>query len=301
MENNKAREIDLKLIVPDENQPRKLFEPTKMKNLEDSVKKYGVMTPITVEKVGDKYLIIDGERRFRVATKLGLKKIQATVIAPQSAIDRLVQQFHIQEQREEWTPVEKALTVYRLSSELGVSLSQICQLLSLDARTGSRYVAFSNIIDKEKYHKSEIGITWAEPITHLKNFAKKLVVGVLEEDFTRSDEKELESALIVRIKGGEFARASQLTKLKDIFSHNPKLIKSFGDSKQTVDSMFVTSKAKSSYYLRNLVNNCMYAKNHAVAYLDKMDSKPSKDQFSAIKNTIESLKKVVNAVGDVME
>lgn len=298
---NQTYELDLKLIAPDANQPRKLFEPTKMRNLEDSIRKYGVMTPITVEKIGDKYLIVDGERRYRSATKLGLKKIQATVIAPQNATDRLVQQFHIQEQREEWTAVEKAITVYRLSSELGVSLKQICELLSLDARTASRYIGFANIIDKEKYHKSEIGISWAENINRLKVWAKNIVINRLEEDFTRTDEKKLEGALISRIKDNEFDKPSQLAKLKDIFTKNPKLIKDFNETKQTVESLFVTSKAKSSYNLRNLVNNCAYMRSHALAYLAKMDVKPTKEQFEVIKQSSDTLKKFIGSVEDMIE
>ncbi len=294
-----TRELDLKLVVPDENQPRKLFEPTKLKNLKESVKKYGVMTPITVEEISGKYLIVDGERRYRVAKELGLATIPGVVIAPQNAVDRLVQQFHIQEQREDWTPVEKAITVHRLASELGISLKQICELLALDERTGQRYIAFSNIIDKEKYHQSEIGIQWAEYIIGVKTFAKKLAERD-EESWTKTDEKRLENNLITRIKEGEFARPAQMSKIKDIFSKNPKLVKELTGKKETIDEMFVQTKAKAAFTLRNLANACGYVKSHGAIYLAKFDIKPTQEQMRLMKKAHSTLEDIIKKVGDDM-
>jgi len=296
-----TREIDLKKIVPDVNQPRKLFEPIKLKNLKDSIKKYGVMTPLTVEEVDGKYLLIDGERRYRAAKDLGIEKLPVVIIEPQNETERLVQQFHIQEQREEWTGVEKAVTVQRLSSELNVTVPQICELLSLDSLTAQRYVSFSKIIAKDKYHQSEIGINWVGAIIGVKNAAKKLTTDVLEKEFTKTDERKLEVTLIERIKEGQFERPTKLSRVKDIFTKSPKLIEDFANNKDSVDMLFTKSKARSAAYLRQMQTSSNYLVTVARGFLSKPDTKATPLQLKVFKTTIEVMNNVIKEIGDLSE
>lgn len=297
----KTRELQLSLVVPDENQPRKLFEPSKLKNLKDSVKKFGIMTPITVEEIGDKFLLVDGERRYRVAKELGLKTIPATIIRPQNETDRLVQQFHIQEQHEGWTASEKAITVYRLAKELGITIETICEMLAISNTQARRYISFANIVDKENYHKNDIGIEWASYINSLRETAKKLTINKLEEDFSKKDERQLERSVIDRIKSGDLPRVSHMSKLKDIFTKNPRLIKKFLETDTSVSSLFIEAKAKGAYLLRNLMNNVGYAASNAGSFMTIKDVKPTKQQLDVIKNAIKKLQEVTNYFEDIVE
>src|SRR5512138_815003 len=72
-------EIELDKIVPNEFQPRKVFNDEKLKELAASIKVQGVIQPIIVHRVGATYGLIAGERRWRAARLAGLKIIPAIV------------------------------------------------------------------------------------------------------------------------------------------------------------------------------------------------------------------------------
>ena len=77
--NEKLRELLIDEIVPNKNQPRKSFNDTKLQELIDSIKEKGVIQPIVVQKSGEGYEIIVGERRWRASKKAGLNKIPAVI------------------------------------------------------------------------------------------------------------------------------------------------------------------------------------------------------------------------------
>lgn len=66
-------------IVPNPNQPRKDFNEEALKKIADSLRKYGMIHPVVVQRKGRKYEIVAGERRWRGAKRAGLKAIPATV------------------------------------------------------------------------------------------------------------------------------------------------------------------------------------------------------------------------------
>lgn len=97
----------LKNISPDEisenpDNPRLFFRPEEMGTLMTSISKFGVKVPISVYPSGDRYTLIDGERRWRCATKLNLKSIPAIVQAAPSPLHNLVLMFNIHALREQW-------------------------------------------------------------------------------------------------------------------------------------------------------------------------------------------------------
>ncbi len=178
--------VPLSDVIPDENQPRKLFEPSRLKSLKDSVSKHGIISPLIVEKVGDKYLLEDGERRYRVAVELGLEEIPVIVEVTKSGVERIIRQYHVQEQHEGWTAIEKAGVVEKLSRELKLSVKQVCDLLAVSSSTVERYIAFASLIEKKYFQKNEIGIEWAYYLKRLKSFVKNIYEGTLEKEFDRN-------------------------------------------------------------------------------------------------------------------
>jgi ParB family chromosome partitioning protein len=75
----KIEEIDLSLIFPNENQPRKVFDHDKLEELKESIMQYGVFQPIIVRKYMNKYIIVSGERRYRASLMAGKRSIPAVV------------------------------------------------------------------------------------------------------------------------------------------------------------------------------------------------------------------------------
>ena len=137
----RAVDIDIKLIDVNPNQPRKNFDPTALKELADSIKVHGVIQPIIVNKNGDRYIIVAGERRFRASKMAGLKVIPAIV---KDYSEQQIKEISLLEniQREDLNPVEVAnamrelLEIYGwtqdvLADRLGKSRPAIANTLRL--------------------------------------------------------------------------------------------------------------------------------------------------------------------------
>ena len=73
-------ELDVNIIEPNPNQPRKTFDEEKLKELSDSIVEHGLLQPVTVTKVNGKYILIAGERRLRAHKLANLDTIKANII-----------------------------------------------------------------------------------------------------------------------------------------------------------------------------------------------------------------------------
>lgn len=290
----KTVEIELGNIFPDEHQPREYFEPTLMRQLKDSIKRFGIMTPLTLEKVGDKYLIENGERRFRAAKELKLETVPAIIQPAVNSTERLIRQFHIQQHHAEWTPAEKALTVYKICEDLGISTEAAGEILGIDDHMVRKLRSFAQIIDKRGFAKNKISLEYAERIISLKAVARKIMANELEEEFDRATEKKLEESVLSRIILGEIRKPFQITKLKDSFIKDPKSIKEFINTKISPDALFIRTKAKGAYHLRNAINASNFAKGHISAFLKTGDVKLSVTQISQLKSAREAITELIN-------
>lgn len=108
----KVLELNVKDIEIDPNQPRKTFNEDSLKELADSIERHGVLEPILVRKVGSKYMIVAGERRYRATLLLNRETIPAIVIDPKN--ESVVREIQIVEnlQREDISPIERAKAIY---------------------------------------------------------------------------------------------------------------------------------------------------------------------------------------------
>jgi len=97
-----VRDISPDSITRNEDNPRLVFRPDEMATLLLSIKRYGIQVPLTVFQVGRKYVLIDGERRWRCALKLNLESVPALVQPKPSELDNLLLMFNIHALREQW-------------------------------------------------------------------------------------------------------------------------------------------------------------------------------------------------------
>ena len=134
-------EIDPKLIVPNPFQPRQTFDQTKLNELAQSIKQHGILTPILVRAVQDKYQIVAGERRFRAGVIAGLKTIPVII---ENFNDSQMMEIALIEniQREDLSVIEEArafsniqknfkVTQDELGKRLGKSRPYVANLLRL--------------------------------------------------------------------------------------------------------------------------------------------------------------------------
>ena len=147
-ENNNFEEIDINNIYANEEQARKEFNESEINELANSIKRYGLLSPIIVAKTGDNhYMIVAGERRWRACKSLNLDKIKCQIINNEEEdLDfiSLIENF----QRKDLNPIEKAvalnnvmskyeLTQEELAEKLGKARStvtNILRILDLDSR-----------------------------------------------------------------------------------------------------------------------------------------------------------------------
>lgn len=99
---NKLKDIPINSIDPNPDNPRIYFRQEELDNLLISIKKYGVQVPISVYQDGDRYVIIDGERRWRTSKKLNRQTIPAIIQAKPNELENLLMMFNIHSLREQW-------------------------------------------------------------------------------------------------------------------------------------------------------------------------------------------------------
>ena len=113
-------EVDIGLVFANPNQPRKVFNETALKELADSISKHGVIMPIIVNKSGDRYMIIAGERRFRASKLAGLSKVPVII---KTYNERQIKEISLIEnlQREDLNPIEAATAMRSLMNDYGMT------------------------------------------------------------------------------------------------------------------------------------------------------------------------------------
>ena len=120
--------LDIEKIYPKKDQPRTIFDKEKLKELCESIKKNGVLQPILVQKKGNDYQIIVGERRWRAVCMAGLRKIPAIVKNPepyQSSLWALIENI----QRENLSPIEEARAIRQIMDEKNLSQETLAKSL----------------------------------------------------------------------------------------------------------------------------------------------------------------------------
>ena len=114
-----VRVLRLSQIDPNRSQPRQNFEDESLEELADSIRQFGVLQPILVQKKGSRYEIIAGERRWRASRKAGLTEIPAIV---REYTDQETLELSLIEniQREDLNPIEEAKAFRRLLDEFSL-------------------------------------------------------------------------------------------------------------------------------------------------------------------------------------
>ncbi|HOV69288.1 MAG TPA: ParB/RepB/Spo0J family partition protein [Clostridia bacterium] len=136
-EANSVIEVDINLIDPNQNQPRKAFVEQSLNELAESISAHGIVQPLLLQKKGGRYLIIAGERRWRAARIAGLDKIPA--IIKEYSPDQIFEIALIENiQREDLNPIEEANAYNQLINEYGLTQEE------LSKRVGKSRPAIAN-------------------------------------------------------------------------------------------------------------------------------------------------------------
>lgn len=124
-------DVDVDQITPAATQPRSIFREDKLEELAQSIKANGIIQPIVVRRVEDRFEIIAGERRWRAAQKAGLRKIPC--IVREVPADNVLELSLIENlQREELNPIEEANAYRRLIERFQLTQDDIAKRIGKD-------------------------------------------------------------------------------------------------------------------------------------------------------------------------
>lgn len=179
----KKEEVMVKIsdIEPNREQPRKNFDEDSLLELAESIKQFGVIQPLIVQKKGDYYEIIAGERRWRAAKLAGLKEVP--VIVKKYTEQEIVEISLIENiQRENLNPIEEAQAYKRLLTEFNLKQDEVAERVS----------------------KSRTAVTNSMRLLKLDEKVQQMVIDdMISSGHARAllaiEDKELQATLAVRI------------------------------------------------------------------------------------------------------
>ncbi len=118
-------------ISPNPHNPRIIFDMESMDELKKSINKVGILVPLTVYRntknvPKSEYILLDGERRWRISKELGLKEIPVNVIdEPEDVTQNILYMFNIHHYRKEWELFPTALKLETLMKEMGTDSEKV--------------------------------------------------------------------------------------------------------------------------------------------------------------------------------
>lgn len=121
--------LKISQIVPNKDQPRKLFKEAELSELSDSIKQNGILQPLLVRKKGTKYEIVAGERRYQAAKLAGLEEVPVII---KDISDAEVFKLALIEnlQRADLSPLEEARGYKQLIKERSLTQDEVAKLVS---------------------------------------------------------------------------------------------------------------------------------------------------------------------------
>ena len=131
-------------IEPNRNQPRKTFDMEAIEELAESIKRYGVIQPIIVNKKDDYYEIVAGERRWRASKKAGLTEIPCII---RNDDERKSKEIALIEniQREDLNPIEKAQGFKQLLDDYGMKQQELADMIGMNRSTITNCLRILNL------------------------------------------------------------------------------------------------------------------------------------------------------------
>lgn len=179
--------IPISKISPNPDQPRKDFDEQALNELAQSIKAHGIITPITVNKKGDKYIIIAGERRYRASKIAGLKEIPAYIRIV--TLEETMEMSLIENiQREDLNSIEIALSLQALLEQTKLTQEELSKKIGKNRATISNYVRLLKLPAEVQLalRKDKITMGHARTIINIPEEEKQIEIvrQIIEKDLS---------------------------------------------------------------------------------------------------------------------
>lgn len=209
---HRVRNILIQDIKANPNQPRREFDNAALSELTASVKQHGVLQPIIVVRAGNGYRVVAGERRWRAAKAARLKHMPAIVRSLQE-LEQIEMALIENIQRVDLSPLEQAMSVYRLQQQFNLGLEEIAKKLGKAPSTVSNLSRLLGLPDNARQALADAKISegHARAILSLKKLPAKqeeLLSCILNNEWTV---RQAEQFAVAAKKGASSAGAQAHT------------------------------------------------------------------------------------------
>lgn len=247
--NRNVLEVSISDVKPGKGQPRKTFDKEKLEALATSIKQHGIIQPLIVNKEGNTYYIIAGERRWRAATLAGLKTVP---VIEKSVTDKEYMELALIEniQREDLNPIEEAQAYARLINEYDMTQEQLSEVIGKSRSAIANTLRLLNFSDEimDMIISGELNPGQARPLLALPDNKKQLSAAkyVIENEFSaRQSENYVRELQTIKPEKKKIEKSKIVD--PDIEDINQKLQSALG-TKVTLDDKNDKGKIVIEYY-----------------------------------------------------
>lgn len=172
--NERVQKLLITDIVPNPDQPRREFDEQALNELAESIKQHGILQPLIVTRNGNAYRIVAGERRWRAAGLAKQTHVPALVRSLQE-LEQIEMSLIENIQRVDLSPLEQALSVYKLQQQFNLALDEIAKKLGKAPSTVSNLTRLLQLPDsaREALREGKISEGHARAILSLKQWPDK--------------------------------------------------------------------------------------------------------------------------------
>jgi len=172
--NERVQKLFIDDIEPNPDQPRRSFDKEALEGLAASIKRHGVLQPIIVSPLNNKYVLVAGERRWRAAQLAGLKDVPA-IVRKREELEQLEVALIENVQREDLAPLEQAVSIERLHQQFNVSYQEIANRLGKALPTVHNIVRLLQLPEdaRKALHENQITEGHARTVLSLKEHPEK--------------------------------------------------------------------------------------------------------------------------------
>ncbi|KAI4453928.1 metalloprotease m41 ftsh [Holotrichia oblita] len=226
--NDGVREIDIKLVDPNKDQPRKTFNAASLKELAESIKQHGIIQPIVVNAQGNRFMIIAGERRFRASIIAGLKTVPCIV---KHYTERQIKEVALIEnlQREDLNSIEAARAIKRLMDEFNFTQEAVADRIGKSrpaiANTLRLLSLFSEVITMIENNKLSAGHARCLVVVTDKDTQMRLATAACDNKMTVRDlEQAVKDALTPKTSLSKEKPKEQSIELKELINDMQRVL-----------------------------------------------------------------------------
>lgn len=172
--------LNVSEVITRSSQPRKIFSDKGINELADSIREKGILQPLLVKKVNDKFELIAGERRLRAAQVAGLTEVPAIVMDQMTDAESFQLALVENIQREDLTPIEEAEAYRRLMQSGSMTQEELASRIGKDRSTISNSLRLLTLPEKvrEMINEGSISASHARTILAIPEEHKQVEIAM---------------------------------------------------------------------------------------------------------------------------